>query len=206
MSESRPKRKSSSGVAKAVSLLQKKQRSKKQPLQVEEAQSVACAVCNKTAAVTVKCSICECPLHRLCSNDVISSLSMNEGAAQVEDLGDRSFCSRECYHAYRPMTQVDDGSSQDRPTQRQLLWRAQAEDVQPPPQLPPAPPIVSDDWIMAEMVSFCPKDEDWMDKKVYKAVGPTILNGKVTQIKFIKLKKDVPPVKQYLVSLIMYLY
>lgn len=219
MHEPRPKRKSSSGVARAVSLLQKKPRNKKQPLQVEEVQAVACVVCNKTAEVTVKCSICERPLHRLCSNDVFSSLRIHEGAAQLEDLGDRSFCSRECYHTYHPMTQIDDGSSQNRPTQRQLLWRDQVEDreslsgttsdVVPPPELPPEsstahevmpPPVGSDDWIMAEMVSFCPKDEDWMDKKVYQAVGPTMLNGKVTQTRFIKPKNNDPPIKQYMVT------
>jgi hypothetical protein len=228
MDGSRPKRKSSSGVAEAVRRLQKKSRTRN--LQVEAEQStVACAVCNKTNAVTVNCSICELPLHRLCSNDVLGALSLNEDGAQIEDLGNRSFCSRKCYDTYHLVSPRNSDSGRDRTAQRELLWIDQMEEEKTEEQLPVqlpsfqfsseseveedtsclvmspsasaddtlSPSELSDEWIMKEMVCFTPTEEDWMDNKLYKTVGSTLLQGKVTQIKL--TKKNDPTTKQYLV-------
>ena len=229
MDRSRPKRKSSSGVAEAVRRLQKKPRTR--IVQVEAEQSrVACAVCNKTNAVTVNCSMCELPLHRLCSNDVLGSLNLNEDGAQIEDLGNRSFCSRKCYETYHLVSPRSSETARDRAAQRELLWMDQVEEEKTDESLSVqlssfqfsseseveqdtstlvlspcasaeydtlSPPVVSDELIMKEMVCFTPTEEDWMDKKLYKTVGSTLLQGKVTQIKL--TKKNDPTTKQYLV-------
>jgi hypothetical protein len=177
--------------------------------QIEE----KCATCGESDSLGLgsECHSCRRKMHHFCSHDVCTSLNIIENGVQIHEFRDKCFCSKECYHrsfhqdsqtstnanvaafssistSARTTTGCNAANSTSRVTTSLLEHATEVAHalVEEPPVEPSSSPNDPNDPLLLKMVAFCPLEEPWMNKKLYRSVGSTLLIGTVTRLKIEK--------------------